>query len=383
MVFDFVVLGATGIQGRIASRDLLENDHSVLLCGRDEKKIDLLLEKYRKAEFEYVDLRDMKNTADVIKKSGAKVVLNCAEGDWDMNAMKACIKADAHYLDLGSDIPMTRDQFKLDPVLKKKKLISITGCGSTPGVNNVMLRHAVGKLDKVHCVDAGFAWDSNMKTFVVPFSIQSIVEEFTDIATIMHNKKFLKVTPREYFMEHNFREIGREKSFYTRHPEVYTFCRFLKKKNVCDIKFFASFPKHSYDTIMTLIKLGFSSKEPVMVDGKEVVPVRFLTEFLKRLEIPKGYTEKENLWIRVHGRKDGKKKSIYMNCVVPTLKGWEDSTCNIDTGMPASIMAQMVKEGFVKEHGSFSPEFVIPPKPFFEELARRKMSVYENGRKIN
>lgn len=36
MNFDFVVLGATGMQGRIVVRDLLEKGYSVLLCGRDK-----------------------------------------------------------------------------------------------------------------------------------------------------------------------------------------------------------------------------------------------------------------------------------------------------------------------------------------------------------
>ncbi len=62
---------------------------------------------------------------------------------------------------------------------------------------------------------------------------------------------------------------------------------------------------------------------------------------------------------------------------------WEDATCNVDTGMPASIMAQMVKNNTILERGVFAPEFVIPHQPFFAELAKRKIYVYENGAKIN
>ncbi|MGI0004037.1 MAG: hypothetical protein ACREAX_01940, partial [Candidatus Nitrosotenuis sp.] len=57
--------------------------------------------------------------------------------------------------------------------------------------------------------------------------------------------------------------------------------------------------------------------------------------------------------------------------------------CNIDTGISASIIAQMIKNGIIKENGSFSPEAVVPPKIFFEELAKKKMFVYEDGRIIN
>ena len=72
-----------------------------------------------------------------------------------------------------------------------------------------------------------------------------------------------------------------------------------------------------------------------------------------------------------------------MECIVPTIKGWESSGCNIDTGMPASIMAEMIYNGTIGEGGSFAPEQVVPPAPFFDKLAERKMVVLENGKRIN
>ncbi|MEK6847493.1 MAG: hypothetical protein AABY16_04990, partial [Nanoarchaeota archaeon] len=66
-----------------------------------------------------------------------------------------------------------------------------------------------------------------------------------------------------------------------------------------------------------------------------------------------------------------------------TNKGWEDAGGNIATGMPASIMAQMVKEKIISEKGSFAPEAVVPPELFFKELRKRKMVIYENGKRIN
>ena len=72
-----------------------------------------------------------------------------------------------------------------------------------------------------------------------------------------------------------------------------------------------------------------------------------------------------------------------MECIVPPLKGWESAGCNIDTGMPASIMAQMIHNGVIKKAGSWSPEEIVPPELFFTQLGRRCMHVFENGKKIN
>src|SRR3989344_3116065 len=383
MGFDFVVLGATGMQGRIVSRDLLEKKYSVLLCGRDKPRVEHFLRKFRKSNFSFFDARNIDMIYDIVLKSGSKVVINCVEGDYNLNILKACVKARANCIDLGSEIWMTKKQFALDDDLKKRDIISITGCGSVPGIGNVMLRYAADKFDKIDTIEVGFSWDSNIKKFVVPFSIQSIIEEFTDPAPIVESKKFIKKIPLSSIIENYHRKIGKQKEFYVRHPETYTFYKYYKNKGIKNIRFYAGFPEHSFDAIITLIELGFGSYKPINFQGAKVAPIEYLTEVLKKLKIPKGYTEKENLWVKIEGRQNSTEREILMECIVPTLRGWEDAGCNIDTGIPASIMAQMIKQGLIKDRGSFAPEAVVPPEPFFKELAKKKMIVLENGRKIN
>lgn len=385
MECDFVVLGATGMQGRIVSRDLLEKGYRVLLCGRDAVRVKPLLRRYRRSSFVHFDARDVIGMVALLKKSGASILVNCVEGDWNLHILKAALKARFHSLDLGSDIPMTRDQFGLDGALRKQHLVHITGCGSVPGIGNVMLRHALHAFDSVDSVEVGFNWDSNIKKFVVPFSIQSIVEEFTSPAPLILNHKMSKINPMDSVIISYHHEIGREPQFHVgHHPEVYTFYRYCKHKRIKTVKFYAGFPRHSFDTINTLIELHLGTKKPLDYScGDSIKPVEFLTEVLKGLPLPKGYEEKENLWVELKGKRHGRSKEVLMECMVPTLKGWEDAGCNIDTGMPASIMAQMIKKGVIKEHGSFSPEFVVPETPFFKELRERKMRVFENGKLIN
>jgi lysine 6-dehydrogenase len=268
--------------------------------------------------------------------------------------------------------------------MKKKNILSITGCGSVPGIGNVMLRYAAEKFDKIEEIEAGFAWDSNMKKFVVPFSIQSILEEFTGKADFIKNHKWTYMMPSESLRIGKHRAIEDEPEFLVgHHPEPFTYYHYYKHKGVKNVKFYAGFPNHSYNTIKSFVELGFYRKTPIEFKGMKIFPDEYLTQVLKDLGYPKGYTEKENLWVHIYGSNNGKKKDILMECIVPTLKGWEDAGCNIDTGMPASIMAQMIKENIITAKGSSSPEGVVPPEPFFKELRKRKMIVYENGKVIN
>ncbi len=388
MSFDFIVLGATGMQGRIVSRDLLEAGYSVFLCGwektGDKEIVSHLLNKYRKrTKFRYVEARRIGTVIDAIKDSGSNVVVNCIEGDWNYEVFKACARLGVNCIDLGSEIPITRRQFSLNDVMKKKSIVGITGIGSVPGIGNIMLRYASEKFDTIEDIHVGFAWDSNIKEFVVPFSIESVLEEFTDRAPIVGNKHFKYEIPLSKVIKEHHRYIGSEPEILVRHPEQYTFLHYFGKKGLKNIKFYAGFPEHSFKMILSLIKFGFASKKEINYFGMKIKPINFLTQMLKHLGMPKGYTEKENLWMHITGTKNGKRKDLTMECLVPPLRGWESAGCNIDTGFPASILAQMVKRGALTEKGSFSPEVGVPPMVFFKELKKKGLHVYENGKLIN
>ena len=176
MKYDFAVFGATGMQGRVATKDLLANGYSVMLCGRDKERVEDILKKHKgKTSFEYIEADKGDTMVKAIKKSGTNVVVNCIEGDWNLEVLAACIKAKASCVDLDTRLDKTKKQFAMDSIFKKNNIISITGCGSVPGIGNVMLRHAAEKFDSFHSIDCGYDWKSNMKKFVVPFSILTIV----------------------------------------------------------------------------------------------------------------------------------------------------------------------------------------------------------------
>jgi lysine 6-dehydrogenase len=388
MKYDFIVLGSTGMQGRIVTRDLLETGYAVFLCGwektGDKKIVSHLLNKYKKkTTFAYVEARRINTIINAIKKSKADVVVNCMEGDWNYEVFKACTILGVNCIDLGSEIPVTKKQFALDKKFKDKNIVGITGIGSVPGIGSIMLNYASKKFDKIEEINVGFAWDSNMKEFVVPFSIESVLEEFTERAPIVQNRHFKYTIPLSKVIKEYHRYIGTERELYVRHPEQYTFLHYFSKMGLKDIRFYAGFPEHSFKMIVDLIKLGFADKKKINYFGIKIRPIDFLTQMLKNLGMPKGYTEKENLWVHITGKKNGKRKDIMMEALVPPLRGWESAGCNIDTGFPASILAQMVKKGLVSYKGSFSPEIGVPTDIFFKELKKKTIRIYENGKVIN
>jgi hypothetical protein len=43
----------------------------------------------------------------------------------------------------------------------------------------------------------------------------------------------------------------------------------------------------------------------------------------------------------------------------------------------------MILHGKIPARGFYSPESVVPPMPFFAELAKRKLIIYDNGKELH
>ena len=132
-----------------------------------------------------------------------------------------------------------------------------------------------------------------------------------------------------------------------------------------------------------LIDLGFGSKDIITVNKSEVKILDYAREVLKEAKHPKNYREVENVWVKTTGKKESKEKTILMECITRTLKGFEFAGSNINTGMTISIMAQLLLQGKVNTTGITAPEACVPCAPFFKELAKRKITIYQDGKKIN
>ena len=66
---------------------------------------------------------------------------------------------------------------------------------------------------------------------------------------------------------------------------------------------------------------------------------------------------------------------LIFDCHARSNRRWHASAGDIDTGCPASIVAQMVATGQIRRHGVLPPEVAVPVEPFFTELRKRGMKI--------
>jgi len=130
--------------------------------------------------------------------------------------------------------------------------------------------------------------------------------------------------------------------------------------------------------------LGFNSQDKTLnFDGVKVSPLEATHKILRLIKPVKGYEETEDIWVRMKGIKNGKKQEKNFDCLIHSLKNWQGIGSDVGTGMPISIMSQMLKNSLTTKPGVYAPEAIIPSEIFFKELAKRKIYVYENGKRIN
>jgi saccharopine dehydrogenase-like NADP-dependent oxidoreductase len=226
--------------------------------------------------------------------------------------------------------------------------------GCAPGITNVLARFAVEKLGGATSVKIRVGtrdFHPPAAEFCFPYSAQTIVEEFTLTPWIFSGGKFREVAPRTAWERVIFPQpVGAQWLVRTRHSEVATLPGSLGLR-FCDFK--VGFDRAFVREVMRRLRAGWTVRD----FAKLPMPRRAPDDYeIARVVV------------------DGK---LAVDCHAQAKPAWEACAGDVDTGCPASIVAQMVATGVVADTGVLPPELVVPVKPFFAELRTRGMKIVE------
>ena len=182
-----LVLGGTGAMGQGVARDLIKQEQvkSVVLgdIAIDPERVQPKLRASDKVSLKKVDVNDHAGLVAAIKQ--AEVVINCA-GPFYKTAVpvaKAAVEARVNYIDICDDYQGTEILFasEIDAAARDAGITVLTGMGSDPGTNNVIVKYYADRMDRVDEValywvvaiadlSEGAAWDHSlhMITGMVP-----------------------------------------------------------------------------------------------------------------------------------------------------------------------------------------------------------------------
>lgn len=386
VITKIVVLGGYGEMGQVISRDLSETakKFQIVIAGRDRNKAAALAKSFKKRNVVSagVDAADKQQMKRLLR--GAKVLINATNYYSNVKVMEAALYAGVHYVDLGGLYHVTLKQLKLNSMFKKKKLIAVIGCGSTPGITNLMAHYGAERLKRIDSIEIAFAdkdyTDYRGLPFVVPYSMYTVFDEFTKRPAVFRNGKMEFAKPLSGEKSVDFPEpVGRVQCRYSLHSELATFPERFKEKGLRNCSFRGGWDPDFVKQVKFLISTGFASVDQIVVKGAKVVPrdvtVALLNKFIPSNKIK--IDDIEILKVELIGSEKSVEKRIVMYCKAKTNKKWNISAGSWDTGVPPSIMAQLIAAGKITAHGVLPPGSEhINPKEFFRELKKRGIEVY-------
>jgi saccharopine dehydrogenase-like NADP-dependent oxidoreductase len=381
-----VVLGGTGMMGRIAVRDLYESTRDeIVIAARDGERAQAMARRYgRRVEGVALDVTSVAETARVLESGD--VAVNCVQYYYNLHVMRAAHRAGVHYLDLGGLFHMTRKQLRQHTRWKKAGLTAVLGMGSTPGITNVLARWGVEQLDKVRETHIRVGSVDRSKRvgrgFEVPYAIQTLFDEFTLKPYVYTKGGLRQVAPLTGLEEFQFpRPVGRRMGFYTLHSELATFPQSFRARGLREASFRVSFEKELVDAVKALVRAGMASRKPVEAHGLREKPREFVEHVLQAQPKPRvvKLEDYEVLSVELRGTQGGRARRFYAECLARAKPEWGAAAGDVDTGTPPSIVAQMLAHGAIEQTGVLPPEACVPPQPFFKELGKRGMRVWRRG----
>ena len=245
--------------------------------------------------------------------------------------------------------------------------------GGSPGVTNMLAVVGARELDTVRAIHVRLgSMDPSLSgiPLPIPYSLEAILDEFTVMAMAYRDGRFVEVPPLEEAEEVPFPPpLGTRTAFTTLHSEVATLP--VSFPTVRDVTFKIAFEPRLIERFRVLSDIGLASTEPVQVGGQYVRPRDLLKALGGLLPQAAGTEDTECLRVVVEGEVGGSFRRVTAESVVRPDRSWGVGAGGLDTGVPPSIVAQMIAGGEVKGPGMFPPEKIIDPDLFFERLAER------------
>ncbi len=380
-----VVLGGYGEIGTCICTDLAQTagDFDVIVAGRDRSKAQALVKllKAKHLRAESVDVNNSTSLRRLLK--GTDVVINATNYYMNVKVMKAALASGANYLDLGGLFHTTVEQLKLHSKFKEKGLLAVVGCGSTPGITNILALHGANQLDKVESIHFQFGDKDSTRynmPLVVPYSMHTVFDEFMKRPAVFTNGRTKFVEPLTGEIEVGFpAPVGRITCRYSLHSEVATIPASFRDKGIRECSFRGGWDSDFIAKTKFLIDAGFASYKPILVDGTMVSPRNVAVSLLNRF-IPTGkakINDLELLRVEVTGSRKGKRRKMAVYCRAVSNKRWNIPAGTWDTGVPPSIVAQMIARGDIVAKGVLPPEKMgMNLRSFFSELRARDMDVF-------
>jgi saccharopine dehydrogenase (NAD+, L-lysine-forming) len=345
------VLGAGGTIAPAIVRDLAESEEVTAM-----RLLDIDLRRAETVAMEHgagkAQARQADATGDLAEQlDGMEVLVNSAAYRINLAAMRACLDAGCHYMDLGGLYHVTAEQLKLSAEFEQRGRLALLGIGSAPGKTNLLAARAVrelpGKPVSISVLAAGRDLDPP-EGVSFPYAVRTLLDEITMAPMALVNGRPQEMRPLQDGPSADFGDpIGVAETIFTLHSEVLTFGDSFKAPNVT---FALSL---SPKVLESLKELSGASEERIAEVARSASPPSANTLSIHVVEVA------------------GPQTMIRARSVTPPNEAWGLGGGIVSTASPAAAAVRLLARGSITAHGALPPESCIDPDEMFGELEAR------------
>jgi saccharopine dehydrogenase (NAD+, L-lysine-forming) len=383
-----LVIGAGGV-GSVAVHKMAMNPDifsEVTLASRTVGKCEAIARSVaertgRTVATRQIDADDVEATTALIREIGPRLVVNLALPYQDLAIMDACLAAGVDYLDTANYEP--RDEAKFEykwqwayhDRFKAAGLLALLGSGFDPGATSVfatwLKKHKLRTIRTLDILDCNGG--DHGQPFATNFNPEINIREVTAPARHWADGQWVETPAMAIKQTFDFEGVGLKTMYLMYHEELESLAHHLPE--IERARFWMTFGEAYIQHLTVLQNVGMTRIDPVLYEGREIVPLQFLKAVLPEPASLGATTRgKTNIGDIATGEAlDGSgEKTFYLYQICDHEEAYAETgnqAVSYTTGVPAMIGAALMLTGLWRgphgEGGVFNME-QFDPDPFMD-----------------
>ena len=363
----FLLLGC-GLVGYAIAYDLIKSEivSELVILDKSENRLRSVIRKLGSNKVSYIigDASDTNTLLNIMKD--ADIVIGALPGLLGFNAVKTSIEAGVSIVDISY---MPENPLILDLFAKQRNVLVIPDAGLAPGLSNLLVGHAVSFLDivdRIRILVGGLPQRRiSPLEHCTTWSVYDLIEEYTRPARIIRNGRITEVQALTGLEKVYFKDVGELEAFYTDglRTLLYTIkARDMEEKTL-------RYPGH-VEKIRLLIDLGFFGSETIEIRGATITPKEFSIKVLEKKLICKDEKDLVVMRVIVKGKKEDENVEIVYDLIDYYDEKESLTAMSRTTGFTASVVSQLVAQGYIKGKGVVPLELLGQNHGIFSAILR-------------
>ncbi len=382
---NILIIGAGGV-GRVVAHKCAQNPEifaNITLASRTISKCEQIAAEVREKtgreiHTAAVDADLVPELVALIRDVKPAMVINVALPYQDLTIMDACLETGVHYLDTANYEPPEEAKFEYKwqwayrERFEQAGLMALLGSGFDPGVTNVfcahLQKHHFATMDYVDILDCNGG--DHGYPFATNFNPEINIREVTANGRYWENGDWVETKPMQFRKRFHFDQVGEKTMYLLYHEEMESLTKNLH--GVKRMRFWMTFGDAYLKHLEVFRNIGLDSIEPIMFEGREIVPIQFLKALLPDpASLGPRTVGKTNIGVIVRGtNKDGQPLCRYIYNICDHQQCYKETgaqAVSYTTGVPAMIGAMMMLTGQWMKPGVWNME-EFDPDPFMAAL---------------